>query len=123
MWHKSQKTRRPMGACGLNDFGFRKLPAVFVGHGEFLAGVATAGAKYAAAVGRGHSCAEAVLVDTLAAGRLERSFHDISFLYFRDKDCKGSKSCVNRKIIFQYEPAISLRTRFRQARMTVSRCE
>ena len=60
----------------------RFLPAVFVGDGEFLAGVAAAGVEDAAAVGAGHSGAEAVLVHTLAAGRLECSFHDILFLYF-----------------------------------------
>ena len=58
------------------------LPAVFVRYGEFLAGVTTACAKDAAAVGGSHAGAEAVLVHALAAGRLECSFHDISVLLF-----------------------------------------
>ena len=68
----------------------RKLPAVLVGDGEFLAGVATAGAEYAAAVCRSHAGAEAVLVNTLALRGLERSFHDISFLLF----AKGTAKIV-----------------------------
>ena len=63
----------------------RFLPAVFVGDGEFLAGVTAAGAEDAAAVGAGHSGAEAVFVHTLAAGRLECSFHTISVLFFSHK--------------------------------------
>lgn len=58
------------------------LPAVFVGDGELLAGVAATGAQNAAAVGAGHPGAEAMLVHALAAGRLECSFHDISVLLF-----------------------------------------
>jgi hypothetical protein len=77
------------------------LPAVFVGDGELFAGVAATGAKDATAVGAGHSCAEAVFVHTLAAGRLECSFHDISILYFSRKDCKGSNSAGKNKIIFR----------------------
>jgi hypothetical protein len=68
----------------------RKLPAVLVGDGEFLAGVATAGAEDAAAVCRSHAGAEAVLVNTLALRGLERSFHDISFLLF----AKGTAKVV-----------------------------
>ena len=83
-------------ACGITSkgWGIKKasgegllffLPAVFVGDGEFLAGVAATGAQDAAAVGAGHSCAEAVFVHTLAAGRLECSFHTISVLFFSHK--------------------------------------
>jgi len=72
--------------------GGRKLPAFFVRDGEFLAGVATAGAKDAAAVCRSHAGAEAVLVNTLALRGLERSFHDISFLLF----AKGTAKVVNQ---------------------------
>ena len=61
------------------------LPAVFVGDGEFLTGVAATGAKDATTVGAGHPSAETMLVHTLAAGRLECSFHDISILYFSHK--------------------------------------
>ena len=60
----------------------RGLPALFVGDGELLAAVTTTGSEHAAAVGGGHAGTEAVLVHALAVGRLERSFHDISFLYF-----------------------------------------
>ena len=49
-----------MSVCG------RELPAVLVGDAEFLAGVATAGAQYAAAVCRSHAGAETVLVNALA---------------------------------------------------------
>ena len=52
-----------------------KLPAVFVGDGEFLAAVTTAGRENAAAVGGSHTLAETVLVDTFAAGGLECPFH------------------------------------------------
>ena len=45
----------------------RVLEPVFVGYGEFLAAVTTAGAQYAAAVGGSHSLAETVLVDAFAA--------------------------------------------------------
>ena len=58
----------------------KELPAVFAGYGKFLAGVTTAGAQNAAAIGGSHAGAEAVLVHTLAAGRLKCSFHDISIL-------------------------------------------
>ncbi len=71
---KAQKKQPGWAACF--------LPAVFVGDGELFAGVAATGAKDATAVGAGHSCAEAVFVHTLAAGRLECSFHDISILLF-----------------------------------------
>ena len=40
------------------------------------------GSKDPAAVRRAHALAEAVLVDTLAVGRLECSFHYLLFLYF-----------------------------------------
>ena len=63
--------------------GRGKLPAVFVGDGEFLTCMAATGAKDAAAVGGSHAGAEAVLVHALATGRLKCSFHDICFLYFR----------------------------------------
>jgi hypothetical protein len=79
------------------------LPTIFVGNRELFAGVATAGAEYAAAVGRGHASAEAMLVHTLATGGLKCSLHDISFLYFSRKDCKGSNSKRNCKIIFRCE--------------------
>ena len=78
-FHSKNASRQNREALGLKDW---KLPAVFIGDREFLAAMTTAGRKYAAAIGRSHSCAEAVLVDTLATGRLERSFHCISFLYF-----------------------------------------
>jgi hypothetical protein len=71
---KAQKKQPGWAACF--------LPAVFVGDGELFTGVAATGAKDATAVGAGHSCAEAVFVHTLAAGRLECSFHDISILLF-----------------------------------------
>ena len=72
-----------------------KLPAILVGDGEFLAGVTTAGAQDATAVGRSHAGAEAVFVHTLAAGRLKRSFHSILFLYFSRKGCKDSENfCI-----------------------------
>ena len=77
------------------------LPAVFVGDGEFFTGVTATGAKDATAVGAGHPSAETMLVHTLAAGRLECSFHDISILYFSRKDCKGSNSAGKNKIIFR----------------------
>ena len=78
--------RRRRAFCGRGGDGR------YVGDGELFAGVAATGAKDAAAVGAGHSCAEAVFVHTLAAGRLECSFHDMSILYFSRKDCKGSNS-------------------------------
>ena len=98
------------------------LPAVFVGDGELFTGVAATGAKDATAVGAGHSCAEAVFVHTLAAGRLECSFHDISILYFSRKDCKGSNSGGKNKIIFQYVPPAFRRTRRPGARRRRARC-
>lgn len=61
------------------------LPTVFVRDGEFLAGVTTTCAQYAAAIGGSHACAEAVLVHALALGGLECSFHISSFLYFSHK--------------------------------------
>jgi hypothetical protein len=42
----------------------------------------TTGGKDPAAVGRAHTLAEAVLVDTLAIGGLECSFHYLFILYF-----------------------------------------
>ncbi len=116
------------------------LPAVFVGDGEFFAGVAATGAKDATAVGAGHSCAEAVFVHTLAAGRLECSFHDISILYFSRKDCKGSNSRLKCQIFLrflerdslaslgmtgstvQYVPPACRRTRRPGARRRRARC-
>ena len=59
-----------------------RLPAVFGRNGQFLAAVTTARSQDAATVGRRHSLAEAVLVDTLAVGGLECSFHYFLFLYF-----------------------------------------
>ena len=58
------------------------LPAVFVRYGELLTCVAATGAQYAAAVGGGHTGAEAVLVHTLATGRLKCSLHNILFFIF-----------------------------------------
>ena len=112
---EGHKKSNPRGAAHF-------LPAIFVGDGEFLTGVTATGAKDATAVGAGHSCAEAVFVHTLAAGRLECSFHDISILYFSRKDCKGSNSGGKNKIIFQYVPPACRRTRRRGARRRRARC-
>ena len=60
----------------------RKLPAVLVGDGEFLAAVTATGGQHAAAVRGSHAGAEAVLVHALAVGGLECSFHRISLLLF-----------------------------------------
>ena len=58
------------------------LPALLVGDGEFLAAVTTTGSEHATAIGGSHTGTEAVLVDALAVGGLECSFHRILFLYF-----------------------------------------
>ena len=76
------KNRRP-GRSAVSVWVAKSvLPAVFVRYGELFAGVTTAGVQDAAAVGGSHAGAEAVLIHTLATGRLKCSFHDISFLYF-----------------------------------------
>jgi hypothetical protein len=81
-YNKNHKKPQAFGGLRLTVYFCRRLPAVFVGYAEFLAGVTTAGTKDAAAVGGSHAGTETVLVHTLAAGRLKCSLHDISFLYF-----------------------------------------
>ena len=79
--NKNPPALRVGGFCS-GKTGLVLLPAVLGGNGELLAAVGAAGREDPAAVRRAHTLAEAVLVDTLAAGRLECSFHCISFLYY-----------------------------------------
>ena len=72
------------------------LPAIFVGDGEFFTGVTATGAKDATAVGAGHPSAETMLVHTLAAGRLECSFHIFLFLYYSRLDRPTSADGLQR---------------------------
>ena len=58
----------------------RFLEPVFGRNGQLLAAMTAAGSQHATTVGGSHTLAETVLVDTLAAGRLECSFHCMSFL-------------------------------------------
>ena len=81
------------------------LPAVFVGNGQFLAAVTTAGSQHAAAVRGSHSLTETVLVDAFAAGGLECSFHDIYLLYFfcfSKRTAKVKFFLQSRKFFFFY---------------------
>ena len=47
-------------------YPYQILESVFAGNGEFLASVTTACSEHAAAVGSGHTLAEAVFVAALA---------------------------------------------------------
>ena len=62
--------------------GGAELEPVLAGDCEFLATVTTARCKHAAAIGSGHTLAEAVFVATLADRRLECAFHIGYFLLF-----------------------------------------
>lgn len=61
-----------------------------VGDGEVLAAFGAATGKHLAAVGCRHALAEAVLVNSLAVGRLECSFHRCISLFFgKDRPAGG----------------------------------
>ena len=67
-----------------SDIFKKMLEPVLGGDSKFLAAVTAAGCKNPASVRSAHSLAKAVLVDSLAIGRLECSFH-ICFLYIFGK--------------------------------------
>ena len=55
---------------------------LIVRYGQLLTALGTTGGQHLATVSRGHSQAETVLVDSLPARRLERSFHCHSSILF-----------------------------------------
>lgn len=65
-------------ACGRSGVFKRR----FVRYGQLLTALGTTGGQHLATVSRGHSQAETVLVDSLPARRLERSFHCHSSILF-----------------------------------------
>ena len=70
IWHRD--------ACGRSGVFKRR----FVRYGQLLTALGTTGGQHLATVSRGHSQAETVLVDSLPARRLERSFHCHSSILF-----------------------------------------
>ena len=85
--------------------------------------MAATGAQDAAAVGGGHTGAEAVLVHTLATGRLKCSLHNILVFIFR---VFGTAKVIipteNTKFIFQYVSPVSHHSRNPAARRIRARC-
>ena len=75
----NNKKYRPI-QVGIFVYPVQILESVFRRNGEFLAPVTTTCCEHAAAVGSGHTLAEAVFVTTLANRGLKCTFHIYRFL-------------------------------------------
>jgi len=61
------------------------LKRLFVRNGQFLSSLLSAGSEHPAAVGRGHSFAETVLILSFSAGGLIRALHNYLIWAFLSK--------------------------------------
>lgn len=85
------------------SFGLSVLERRLIRYGQLLAALCTTGSQHLATVGGSHSLTETVLVDSLPARRLERSFHCHSCIVFivsaHFAECKGISNIVNNQKI------------------------
>lgn len=63
------------------------LKCLFVRYRQFASSFGSSGSQYSSAVGSRHSFSKAVLIFSLSAGRLKRSFHDRISLSSCSYDC------------------------------------